>query len=93
MTLPFQFQPGVDIGALADAKVVGGKAELPVKLSALATVQRGTTAIEIDHEALLPVLNVRANIEGRDRGDVIADIRKMLTELQVPQGLRVELVD
>ncbi|HEY7314275.1 MAG TPA: efflux RND transporter permease subunit [Gemmataceae bacterium] len=93
VTLPLQLRPGVDVGALADAKVVGGKAELPVKLSALATVQRGTTAIEIDHEDLLPVLNVRANIEGRDRGDVIADIRKMLMELQAPQDMRVELVD
>jgi multidrug efflux pump subunit AcrB len=91
--LLFQPQPAVDVGAVDDAKVVGGKAEFPVKLSALATVQRGTTAIEIDHEDLLPVLNVRANVEGRDRGDLIADIRKMLTELQVPEGMRVELMD
>jgi multidrug efflux pump subunit AcrB len=76
-----------------DVEVAGAKEGPSVKLVRLANLRSGTTAVEINHENLVPVLNVRANIEGRDRGDVIADVRKMLTELKVPAGMRVDLAD
>lgn len=67
--------------------------EQPIKLSSLVTVRRTTVPVEIDHHSLRRVYDVRANIEGRSRADAIADIRKMLQELPIPEGEKVELLE
>ena len=82
--------------ALDDAlqRVATGKnLKQPVRLSSLATLKRTTSAVEIDHVDLQRVLDVRANVEERKLGEVIADILKMIQELSVPEGLKVELVN
>ncbi len=76
-----------------NSAVAGGNAEQPVKLGSLVSLQRTTTAVEIDHVSLRRVFDVRAGIEDRSRRDAIADIRKMIEELKVPKGVEVKLVD
>jgi multidrug efflux pump subunit AcrB len=83
----------VKLEDILNATAAGANVKQPIKLSSLATLQHITAPVEIDHDSLQRVLDVRANIEDRDRRDVIADIRKMLEELKVPEGMRVKLVD
>src|SRR6185437_1664162 len=93
LTVPYSEDPDVKLEDILNAVVAGGNAEEPVKLSSLVSLKRTTTAVEIDHDSLQRVFDVRANLEGRDRGDVIADIRTILKELKVPEGMRVELAN
>jgi RNA polymerase sigma factor (sigma-70 family) len=87
------YSKDMKLESVLDIEAKGAGQKIPVKLSSLATLQRTTQAVEIDHESLRRVLDVRANIDERSRRDVIADIRKMLREVKVPEGIRVELVE
>jgi len=66
-------------------------ANAPVRLSSLLTIRRATTPVEIDHADLQPVFRVTANVEGREVGDVAADVRKALKDLPVPEPVKVEV--
>jgi multidrug efflux pump subunit AcrB len=90
ITVPF---PNKTLDDLLNVELHGANQNTPIKLSSLASLQRITAAVEIDHLDLSPVLDVRANIEERNRRDVMADIRKMIVELQVPAGMKVELAN
>jgi multidrug efflux pump subunit AcrB len=89
ITLPLPPEVILDDVLQEEAKATNVK--YSIKLSSLAILRHITPAIEIDHDALQRVLDVRANIEERKRNEVIADIRQMLKELKVPEGMRVEL--
>jgi multidrug efflux pump subunit AcrB len=93
ITVPFRRDPAQGVKDPLAAKVAGGNAKQPVKLSELVDSQLTQEAIEIDHYCLKRIFNVRANIEARNRREVLADIRKMLQELQVPKGIKVELAE
>jgi multidrug efflux pump subunit AcrB len=93
LTVPFPTDPAVKLEDALETIAAGANVKQPIKLSSLATLQRITAPVEIDHDSLQRVLDVRANIEDRDRRDVIADIRKMLAELKPSEGVRVELVE
>lgn len=88
ITVPFSDDPDVKWGDVLETPVTA-----TIKLRDLVSQQRIQAAVEIDHYSLQRVFNVRANIDNRGRSDVIADIRKMIQELTVPQGMRVELVE
>lgn len=68
-------------------------AKQPVKLASLATVRRIIGPVDIDHIDGVRVFDVRANIENRRRRNVIADVRKLIQELRVPDGMRVEIAE
>jgi multidrug efflux pump subunit AcrB len=95
-----------DMPTPVDVRIEGGKPEEALQLAA--EIRRRLQAIpgavdvdvaqraddvEMDHVALRRVFNVRANIEDRDRRDVIADLRNMLQELNAPAGIEVKLVE
>jgi multidrug efflux pump subunit AcrB len=61
------------------------------RLSSLATLRRVTTAVEIDHINLRRVFSVRVNVEGRNRGDVLAEIEKVLKEVRAPAGINLDV--
>jgi multidrug efflux pump subunit AcrB len=85
--------PNKKLDDLLNLEMRGPNLKAPIKLSSLATLQRINSAVEIHHVNLSRVLDARANIENRERRDVIADIRKMLAELKVPEGVKVELTE
>jgi multidrug efflux pump subunit AcrB len=85
--------PKFGIEDLLNVSLTAPKARKPIPLHNLATLQHTTAPVEIDHVSLHRVCDVRANVEGRGRRDVISDIRKMLQELSVPEGVRVELAE
>jgi len=92
-TLPYPKVLGAKLEDVLNTAVLDANAKEPIKLSSLVTLKHTTTAVEIDHFYLQRVFDVRANIEERNRSDVIADIRRMLKELKLPEGMQVELAN
>ncbi len=61
-------------------------------VSDLATVRHTISAENIDHYTVQRVLNVEANVEGRDLGSVAGDIKKKIASLNpLPPGISIRL--
>jgi multidrug efflux pump subunit AcrB len=88
-SLAFQYPEGAKLDDVLSAPALG--ANTPVRLSALLTLRRSVTPVEIDHADLRLVFRVTADVEGRAVRDVAADITKALKELRVPEPLQVEV--
>ncbi len=58
---------------------------------ALSTPELGTTAAELSHEALQPMVAVTADHEGRDLGAVADDVARVVSALHLPAGYRAVL--
>ena len=67
----------------------GGSTEL---LSNLATAKRGLTAAVVSHYNVQPVVDVYANIQGRDLGSVASDVDKIIAEYsrKLPAGSYID---
>ncbi|MES1176436.1 MAG: efflux RND transporter permease subunit [Myxococcales bacterium] len=57
----------------------------------LGAPELGTTADELMHEALQPMVAVTADHEGRDLGAIADDVAKIVTQLRLPTGYRAVL--
>lgn len=68
----------------------GGNGEL-LPLSAVADIVRDQGPNAISRESVERVQFVLANVQGRDLGAVVADIRIALEPVKLPQGARIEL--
>jgi CzcA family heavy metal efflux pump len=62
-----------------------------LSIAAVATPERVGTPASLERENLSPVVIVTADREGRDLGAVMADVRKRLAGLRLPEGYRLEL--
>jgi len=60
-------------------------------LEDLASVEKIPGITDIEHENLTQVINIKAQIAGRDLGSIIADIKVMLEGIHLPPGVTVEL--
>ncbi len=60
-----------------------------VKLGNIAQVVIGSTPVEIDRKYQQRIIDVTANVTGRDLGSVSSDIQNKLTKLTVPTGFQV----
>jgi CzcA family heavy metal efflux pump len=60
-------------------------------LEDLATVEKVPGITDIEHENLAQVINIEAQISGRDLGSIISDIKVMLEGIHLPPGVTVEL--
>jgi HAE1 family hydrophobic/amphiphilic exporter-1 len=61
----------------------------PVVLRNIVSVQEKTGAVDIDHKDQERITSVRANIQGRDMGSIIGDIRQGLASVPIPKGFTV----
>ena len=62
------------------------------RLGNLANLSSSTVLNSISHDNVQRVLNVTANIESRDLGSVVSDIRKTIASLQdLPVGMKISL--
>jgi CzcA family heavy metal efflux pump len=68
----------------------GGNGQL-LPLSAVADIVRDQGPNAISRESVERVQFVLANVQGRDLGAVVADIRTAIAPVQLPQGARIEL--
>lgn len=85
-------QPDLKLDDVANMEVKN-KVPYPVKLGSLVSFQRTTEAIEIHHVNTARVFNVRIGLDTRERRQVVADIFKVIEQVSVPEGMKVELVD
>jgi multidrug efflux pump subunit AcrB len=83
--------PAMTLNDLLDVEAKGPHQSFPVKLSSLASFERRSGAVEINHDSLQRVYNVQLNLEGRDIGHVAKEIETALEGLAVPDGMRWEV--
>lgn len=62
-----------------------------VRLEELAHISKRAGEPDLDHENLSQVVNVEANLSGRDLGSVITDIRRALGNIHLPPGVTLQL--
>ena len=62
-----------------------------MRLEELAEISKRPGAPDLDHENLSQVVNVEANLSGRDLGSVIRDIRRALGNIHLPPGVTLQL--
>ena len=60
-------------------------------LNEVATVTKVPGKTDIDHENLSQVVNIKAQISGRDLGSIIEDVQTMLSKIFLPPGVTVEI--
>ena len=62
-----------------------------VNLGSLVTPRRTNGEVEINHSNLKRVANVLINTEGRDLASVAGEVKKALTDFQLPEGMRLSM--
>jgi CzcA family heavy metal efflux pump len=64
----------------------------PVRLADVASVKIGPTPNSIVHENLTRRINIGANVQGRDLGAVVGDVKKAIDRIDFPLGYHAELL-
>ena len=85
---------GVPLTGLTSAGSPSAVPEAPTQLlSSVAEIQPGGTPEQINHYTVQRVIDVGANVHGRDLGAVATDIEKRINDLKktLPPGMRVTL--
>jgi multidrug efflux pump subunit AcrB len=84
---------GVPLTALTSAGSPSAVPEAPTQLlSSVAEIQPGGSPEQINHYTVQRVIDVGANVHGRDLGAVATDIQKRIDGLgQLPQGMKIKL--
>lgn len=78
-----------DIAAISEIPLLKNSSR-PV-LGDVATIERDSTYGETDNVGAMPVLSVTANINKRDLGTAVTDVKKAIASLgELPRGLTVE---
>jgi CzcA family heavy metal efflux pump len=87
-----RYDPAIvgDGSTLDSLMLSGGNGQL-LPLAAVADMVRDQGPNAISRESVERVQFVLANVQGRDLGAVVADIRTALEPVQLPQGARIEL--
>lgn len=82
-----------DLETLMDVPVTGSSQSSPIMLRNLVTIERATAPSEVMHHNINRVIDVYADVEGRDLGSVSADIETKLQEIEkeniVPSGYAI----
>jgi multidrug efflux pump subunit AcrB len=84
--------PGMRMEDLYNVTATGTNQSTPIRLGSLVTLRPSSEAVEFNHAGLRRVVNVLVNTENRDIGGVAADITRRLKGLEIPPGMKVELM-
>ena len=57
----------------------------------IASFHRKTAPTEVNHVNIQRVIDVYANVSGRDVGAVATDIERAIADIEVPQGFRIRM--
>ncbi|MFM1803020.1 MAG: putative efflux pump rane transporter TtgB [Planctomycetota bacterium] len=71
--------------------VTGTAQTQSVNLGSLVRPRRRNGAVEINHTGLKRVTNLLVNTQGRDVASLAADVGKVLDEVRIPEGLKVQM--
>jgi multidrug efflux pump subunit AcrB len=72
------------LSTLENTPITGRRTDRPRVLGDVARMKLGTSAVEVSHLNLTRVVNLYANVSGRDVGSVAADIQKRLSAWSKP---------
>lgn len=62
-----------------------------VQLGNVATIEKASSPVQIDRKSQQRIVDVTANVSGRDLGSVAADIQAGINRINIPQGFEVRL--
>ncbi len=79
------------IETLKDVPINSPAQPEPIPLRNLATFKRATAPGEVNHHNITRVIDVFANVEGRDIGAVAAEIERKLSDVKKPEGYFVRM--
>jgi CzcA family heavy metal efflux pump len=71
--------------------VLSAPGNKPVLLGNLATIEETASPVQIDRKYQQRIIDVTANVTGRDLGSVAADIQQKLNAIPLPEGYTVNL--
>jgi HAE1 family hydrophobic/amphiphilic exporter-1 len=91
VTVRYLQDPQAKLEDALNVAVTGTNQTNPVKLGSLVKLVRRLDAVEVNHVNLLPVVNVRTNVQGRGVREVAAEMEKAIKEIRVPEGMHLEL--
>jgi CzcA family heavy metal efflux pump len=74
---------------LTDADPSG--ARQPTLLRNVASLNEGSTALEVEHRNIQRVTDIYVNVDGRDIGSVADEIQKRLSTIHVPAGYQIAM--
>jgi multidrug efflux pump subunit AcrB len=70
--------------SLEKVPITGAGTKAPLYFSDIATFKEGKAAVEVSHLNLTRIINLYANVSGRDVGSVVADLRQKLSQWGKP---------
>ncbi len=76
---------------LENIPITGQDQKNPVLLQNVADFTRSTGVLEVNHVNIVRVIDVFANVAGRDVGSVASEIQKKIAAIEVPSGYRVQM--
>lgn len=79
------------IETLKDVPINSPAQAQPILLRNIATFKRATAPAEVNHLNITRVVDVYANVEGRDIGSVAADIEQRIKQVEAPEGYFVRM--
>ena len=63
----------------------------PVRLGNIATIEKADAPVQIDRKYQQRLVEVTANVTGRDLGSVAADVQSQIDKMTIPPGFEVKL--
>jgi multidrug efflux pump subunit AcrB len=78
-----------DLETLKNIPLTGATNGSPVLLRNLATFERTVAPAEVSHVNITRVIDVYANVEGRDLGSVAADVERAIAGVETPPGYAI----
>jgi multidrug efflux pump subunit AcrB len=79
------------IDTLRDIPITGPLQRVPIPLRNLVALSRATAPAEVNHLNITRVVDVYANVQGRDIGSVAAEIEKKIQNVEKPEGYFVRM--
>src|SRR6266852_1263739 len=71
--------------------ITGQDQKNPVLLQNIADFSRSTGVLEVNHVNIVRVIDLFANVQGRDVGSVASEIQQRIAGLEIPSGYRVQM--
>jgi multidrug efflux pump subunit AcrB len=79
------------LDTVEDIPITGPRQRMPVMLKQIATFDRTTAPAEVDHHNITRVIDIYANVSGRDVGRTAADIERAIADIKPPEGYFVRM--
>jgi len=76
---------------LRDIPITSPVQRVPIPLRNLVAISRATAPAEVNHLNITRVVDVYANVQGRDIGSVAAEIEKKIQNVEKPEGYFVRM--